>query len=238
MERIVVQAYRDLDYIFRYRPPRQASRILDCGCGGGGRALAIALRGVRNVVGVDASADNIAAARQLARKHQANIPFVEAKPWATPFLAKSFDEVLLLGDVFARGRTLRADMDLLIEMRRLLAPNGMLWISLPDGEWLRQYHAQREDKSSPARSVGRTAQLIENDRCLQTCVTEPDAFGVATETVLHQWLYDKRQIAGLLHLLGFEAISYHTLPDLPAAVSMGGISVPRFFVHCLGPVRV
>jgi SAM-dependent methyltransferase len=237
MERIAVQPYRDLDYIFRYRPPKQASRILDCGCEGGGRALAIAQRGVRNVVGVDASAHRIAAARERARKHRLHVPFVEAKPWATPFHTKSFDEILLLSDVFAHGRTLRADMDLLIEMRRLLAPNGMLWISLPDGEWLRQYHAQRETKSSRARSGGRITQLTENDRCLQTLVTEQGETGVATETILYQWLYDRRQIAGLLHLLCFEAISYHTLPSLPTAVLMNGTSVPRLLVHCLAPAR-
>lgn len=202
---------RDLDYIFRYKPPRSGSRILDCGCEGGDRTLAIYRWGCRNATGIDASAHNIAIARQRARKQRAAITFVESSPWSTPFPQKCFGVIFLLGSLFGQGRNQREDVELLVEMRRLLASNGTLWLNIADADGLRQRHGRQAGHQD---AVPGSADTRSN----------PDAG--------RPLLYDRRQITALLHLLGFEAISLHSLQAAP-----GGPEASRLLIHCLAPSR-
>jgi len=237
-ERRIIADYSDLDFILRYRVPSPSLRILDCGCEDGGRSLALAFRGYKNVTGIDRSANNIAAARQRASKRAAEVRFLQGEPRATPFADRAFDEVLLLGKMFGHGEAARADVELLIEMQRILTPEGMLWVGVADGDWIRENYEQENIETLPQGFIHRRRRLIESGNCLETHVLISDeTLGVSTDQTFREWLYGKKQMTTLLHQLGFEAISYHTSAPSRWVGAPVRVSTPRFLVHCLAPYR-
>lgn len=68
------------------------SRILDVGCGDGDLALELTRRGAM-VTGIDASAAMIDAAKDRAKRHNANVTFQVASAEHLPFSAEQFDVV-------------------------------------------------------------------------------------------------------------------------------------------------
>lgn len=72
---------------------KPGDRVLDAGCGEGVLSCLAAQRGV-NVVGVDISPPNIAAARRLAAEWGVEVEFQEADAENLPFPDNSFDVVL------------------------------------------------------------------------------------------------------------------------------------------------
>ncbi|MCI0475371.1 MAG: class I SAM-dependent methyltransferase [Anaerolineales bacterium] len=100
--------------------------ILDCACGTGGHALALAERGYR-VSGSDISAQMIARANANAQRAGLAIPFAVARfqdLYAT-FHAQ-FDAVLCLGNSFPHVLTDAAALESLLNMRVCLRSGGAL----------------------------------------------------------------------------------------------------------------
>jgi SAM-dependent methyltransferase len=100
-------------------------RVLDAGCGGGGMPLSLAEH-ARSVVGID-PIDRFGAAGVVIAQERGldNITFARADGMALPFRDGSFDLVLshaVIEHVADAPRYLR-------ECRRVLAPNGRLYLS-------------------------------------------------------------------------------------------------------------
>jgi SAM-dependent methyltransferase len=122
-----------------------ADRILDFGCGTGGTTVALALSrlGASRVVGVDANARAVEAARVRAAGYDLTPPRVELQHVAAgqplPFADDSFDLVVtvsVLEFITDAGQRNRA----VSELRRVVRPGGFLYISTPR-LGLRQYHS-------------------------------------------------------------------------------------------------
>ena len=122
----------------RYRSGRRLSQTLDLGCGDGKCAIALARRAFNCVTGLDAAASLIERATQKAAKSGVSVTFRCGNPCATPFEAGTFDEVMLLGELFGHFPTARSDVDLLREVNRVLKPGGQLHLSFSDGGWIRR----------------------------------------------------------------------------------------------------
>lgn len=103
----------------------EALRVLDIGCGGGHNAVACALRGAE-VVGVDVSAKQLAAAAELARTNHVEVEWQQGDAeQLCGFAESSFDWVLaiqVLPYVDDPGKVLRC-------ARSLLRPGGQLVVS-------------------------------------------------------------------------------------------------------------
>lgn len=112
----------------RERPQALAGlRILDLGCGGGLLSEALA-RGGAEVVGVDASPGNIAAARLHAKTEGMSVDYRLGEPAVVLAQHERFDVVLAL-EVVEHVSDVPA---FLTEATRCLAPGGMLFVSTID----------------------------------------------------------------------------------------------------------
>lgn len=99
-------------------------RIADIGCGGGLMCEPLAARGA-HVVGVDAAARNIAAARLHANSSRQNIDYRVGEPDAALHEGDSFDVILLL-EVVEHVDNLQAFVQ---QAARHLKPGGLLLVS-------------------------------------------------------------------------------------------------------------
>jgi len=108
-----------------FLPMCRGKRILEIGCGGG--QLLAMLKPANEVVGVDAAADGIAACASRGIEGHCIDPSGEPLPFAD----ESFDFVICL-------ETMEHMMDpyyALMEMRRVLKPEGRLICSVPNPIW-------------------------------------------------------------------------------------------------------
>lgn len=96
--------------------------ILDAGCGDGKLAMDLAECGA-NVVGIDASPDMIASARERALAQRSNVAFRTGRVEALPFDTDAFDVVVSM-TVFCFLRDPAAAADR--EMRRVVQPGGVV----------------------------------------------------------------------------------------------------------------
>ncbi len=125
-----------------------AQRILDVGCGTGGTTVALALSelGAQRLVGMDASAPVLEAARARALAHdldRARVEFVHVPAGASlPFNDASFDLVTCVS-VLEFVSTAAGRRMLLAEMLRVLRPGGHLYLATPSPLRLREYHSRR-----------------------------------------------------------------------------------------------
>ena len=115
------------DSELRLLPPFAGKRVVDLGCGAGQAAVAFALGGAARTIAVDASADQIAAARRRAEKEGAKVDFRHHDLAELAFAtAESIDLVFsaaTLDYVEDLGRVLRA-------LHRVLQPQGVLVFTL------------------------------------------------------------------------------------------------------------
>jgi len=106
--------------------------LLDVGCGPGRAAAALAERYGAVVTGVDASAEMLAAARELAP----SITFIQGFAEDLPFADRSFDFVVSNFVVHLLERPAA-----FLEVRRVLRPGGVYWIKTEDPDTLPDYWA-------------------------------------------------------------------------------------------------
>lgn len=138
-------------------------RTLDVGCGTGGTTVALALSGLTNeIVGVDASAFALEAARKRAAGYDVTASFEHVRPGdALPFPSNHFDLVTCISVLeFVSRRESR--FALVAEMVRVTKPGGHLAIFTPRravfelhsgrllGDFFRE---QGKPWSSPARDL-------------------------------------------------------------------------------------
>ncbi len=156
-----------LEAVFRRGLRKRPQTILDLGCGTGSHAVRSARRGY-DVVGLDTSRWQLAAARRKAREAGFQIRFVQGDMRSFEF-GRAFDAVLCLFGGFGYLLKTRGVLECLRCVRRHLAPDGMFtfefWQSSgvrppPDRSWLHRAGRGIElFRPSEARYDRRTRRL-------------------------------------------------------------------------------
>ena len=116
----------EMPFIEQVLMQHNARSVLDCACGTGGHAIALAQRGY-HVAGSDISTAMIARARQNAAREGVSIPFagVGFQDLSRTFRER-FDAVLCLGNSLLHVLTDDAALESLVNMRACLRDGGAL----------------------------------------------------------------------------------------------------------------
>ncbi len=120
--------------------PGNGERLLDIGCNWGRWSIAASKKGYRTI-GLDPSLDAVLAARRVSRQLGVEPDFVVGDARFLPFLDNAFDRVFSYGvfQHFSKDNV-RASLE---EVARVLKPNGITLIQMPNKYGLRQYQQYR-----------------------------------------------------------------------------------------------
>lgn len=102
-------------------------RVLDVGCGGGGKSLALLKYKPKELIGIDMDANFIEKAKHYAKQFENKASFICADASQTPLDSASLDLVTML-DAFEH---VSKPEKILAEAHRLLKPGGRVLISFP-----------------------------------------------------------------------------------------------------------
>lgn len=218
--------------IVRYRRNADGPHILDLGCGPGERAIALARRSFNRVTGLDAARNLIDLAVRHAARRRIAVTFVCGDPGATPFPPGTFDEVMILGELFGHTGSPRSDVQLLREAGRVLKPGGRLHLKFSDGDWIRANYRADAVEGLPTGFIYRQRSLSGDGHVLRTNVlSSSEEFGIAHQETVTECLYSPREVSELLQRIGFGAITYdNAFCDGPSRASAR--RAPWHVVHC------
>ena len=227
----------EIDHILGQANHGPSDRILDLGCGDGGRVRALALRGYKNVVGLDSPPAIVGTTRQRSQKKSFQGSFVQADPLHCPFPDHSFDEILILGDLFGHSGSPIHDAELLKEAQRMLRAGGTLWLSMVDGEWVRTHYQPDGVEPLVSGFLCRHRTLSPDGSRLTTrTIVADQERGVAIDQVFTEWLYEPKTLTNILHQLGFETISYRPSElGFARQIHIRRNTPPRYLVRCSAP---
>jgi glycine/sarcosine N-methyltransferase len=157
-----------LEGILKTLPP--GARVLDCACGIGADAIALARRGY-NVTASDGSASMVAEARRRSRQFGLEIDIAQARWQELPDrIPGPFELALCLGNAMVHAETKASIVSSFGGIKKVLSPGGILVVD--SRNWEELYEAR------PRIVTGR--HVIERDgvRCSSLYIwTIPDDFG-------------------------------------------------------------
>jgi SAM-dependent methyltransferase len=165
-----------------------ARRVLDVGCGRGEALLTLAQQ-IGRGVGIDIDAGELAQA-EPARIEQkiTNVRFRQANALALPFPARTFDVVLLLGDVLAYPSVYGRHARVVAELRRVLKQGGIVVHESMNWEW--EYRSYPLTGASLTRSTGPCFHFHRTERTPSGLETVRD-YEVVPGTPFHRWILEQ-----------------------------------------------
>ncbi|MCF7794985.1 class I SAM-dependent methyltransferase [Patescibacteria group bacterium] len=138
VERLDLESAENSDILvnehwLRYKYIREhltTEKVLDIACGSGYGSYYLSLNNGLSVVGADVSADSVNKAKKSYQKD--NLQFQVANALSLPFQDNSFDSVVSLETI--EHFNISDQKLYLKELKRVLKPEGKLWLSTPNSE--------------------------------------------------------------------------------------------------------
>lgn len=120
---------------------KKPSEMLDIGCGLGREAFALYQKGY-SVTGIDISENAVKNAKQIAKAHKMNIPFLWYDGKTLPFPDRSFDTVIIWSQTFGLLYGDDYKESFLKECKRVLKEGGILSFSAHDREFQKEHYGR------------------------------------------------------------------------------------------------
>jgi len=194
---------REVDVFCDLVPMGPEKRVLDL-CGGQGRhALELTRRGGGLCTVLDYAPVLLAEGNRNADQQHLSITFVQGDARQTPLAGAAFDIVLILGNSLGYSPEEDADLNILRESQRLLAPGGWLLLDVTDGSAVRQnlapnaWHEIRDDVV-----VCRQRELESNRVCARELVLSKTS-GIIRDKTYSIQIYDPQGLEALVARAGF-----------------------------------
>jgi len=202
---------REVDLFTHILGLKPEDSILDLCCGHGRHSLELARRGFKNVEGLDISHYLIRRARLQAEREGLKVKFREGDARRLPYQADSFDVVMILGNSFGYFESIRDDLQVLKEVRRVLRPWGKILIDVADGSYLKENYQKRSwEWINKQMFVCRERSLSsDGQRLISREVIVNVRRGVIADQVYAIRLYNKEMLRQLLEKAGFTNIVFH-----------------------------
>ena len=203
---------QDVDLFLEATGLRPGDRVLDLCCGQGRHAIEMAQRGHTAVVGLDRSRYLVRLARKRSERSGVSVTFKEGDARKFRLPEALFDGVALFGNSFGYFEREEDDHVVLRSVRRVLKPNGHLFMDLTDGDWMREHFEPRSwEWVDQDQFVCRERALAKDNRRLITreVVTHAER-GVIADQFYAERLYSREEIQNLLHSAGF--VDFECLP--------------------------
>lgn len=191
---------QEVDFLLAQGGITAGARVLDIGCGPGRHAIELARRGYP-VVGIDPSPAMIAAARRRAAQAGVAPEFIEVA--GEDFTAgELFDAALCLFTTLGQIRNEADNRQLIARAAQALRPGGVFAVEVPQ-----RAVAVRSLKTGEHFGAGERYTDVSRAYDPETNVVT-EVFQVVSpqqtgEYVLRYRLFDREELAGLLHEAGF-----------------------------------
>ena len=185
--------------------------ILDLACGQGRHTLELAKRGYTNLYGLDRSRYLIKRAKRIADRERLSVNFKEGDARKLPYPTDTFDFVLILGNSFGYFENLEDDTKILKEVFRVLKPNGLFFIDVADGVYLKDNYSPRSwEWIDKKHFVCRERVLAsDNERLISREVITHIEKGVIVDQFYAERLYTKESLSEQLQKARFEEVNFH-----------------------------
>jgi len=182
--------------------------ILDL-CGGQGRhALEFARRGYTNVTVLDYSACLINLGRQKADGDSLGAIFIQGDARSTGLPPQTYRYVIIMGSSFGYFADETENSKILQEAHRLLMPDGVLLLDLPDKAYVKQnFNPSATHRVDADLEVKRTRKLGEDIIFSREVVTS-DTQGCLRDYTYCTRLYSPDQITSLLYTNQFDSVGF------------------------------
>ncbi|MEN8210872.1 MAG: class I SAM-dependent methyltransferase [Thermodesulfobacteriota bacterium] len=198
----------EVDFIETALNLDKSTPVLDL-CGGQGRhAMELSRRGYSNLIVLDYSDYLIRLGKKEAMQQNLDTSFFQGDARDTNFTDESFGAVIIMGGSFGYFIHDKENKKILKEAFRLLMPDGILLLDLPDKKYvLKNFKQISSHKSGGAIEVTRSREL-DNDviycRETVTCAKK----GCLRKNSYCVRLYTSEQISEMLRSIKFSDISF------------------------------
>ena len=202
----------EIDRIAGILHPGPDEKILDICCGQGRHTLELARRGY-SAEGLDQSHYLIQRARSTAKREGLSVRFREGDARRLPYRTDIYDVALVLGNSFGYFDSVEEDLQILVELRRILKPWGRVLLDVADGEYLRDHFQPRSwEWIDRSMFVCRERSLsLDGQRLIsREVITDVDK-GVVADQFYAERLYTHDTLRQLLERAGFSDIAFHDI---------------------------
>lgn len=194
---------REVDFLEQVLKPDKSWPILDL-CGGQGRhSLELSRRGFHDITVLDYSRALIDLGREMAQNEGLNILFVRSDARDTDFPSQRFKIIIIMASSFGYMVDEKENEKILCEAFRLLMPEGLLLLDLPNREYiLKNFIPQSWHEANEDVVVCRQRTLDDDIICGREMVISKMK-GLIRDKTYGTRLYSKEKITKMLMSAGF-----------------------------------
>ncbi len=187
------------------------SAILDLACGQGRHSIELAQRGYTNVTGLDRSHYLIRKAKSAVQQEGLKLTFKEGDARKLPFLADTFDVVMILGNSFGYFESNEDDAMILKEVFRVMKPGGTFLIDVADGSYLRtHFQARSWEWIDKKYFVCRERSLAkDNERLISREIISHVEKGIIVDQFYAERLYSYEMLTNIFTKSGYQNVKFH-----------------------------
>ena len=198
---------REVDFLEQVLKLDKSSPILDL-CGGQGRhSLELSKREFKDVTVLDYSGFLINLGRERSQREGLNTKFVQGDARATGLPDQRYRFIMIMANSFGYFIDEKEDRKVLLEAFRLLMPEGIFLLDLPNKEYVVKHFSSRSWHEANQEIVVCRQRTRHKDMIFCREMVISKRRGLIRDGTYCTRLYSPKKITGLLSSVGFSPIT-------------------------------